>query len=246
MGQEIIIMNIAVFGAAALQSATGIGFGIVAGPIMLMVMGSSEAIQISVILNILIAGFLVPSIKAESNHAVLSKFLWGSAIGIPVGLYVFMSVDIGLLKMLAGLAVSLTVLFVIRSARAPTSENHIIAPTRGALPIGVVSGLMGGSLGMPGPVPAAWMSTAGYSKTTVRATILMLFVFSYSAVFLLQVPLAGLRAETIHTSALLAPATIIGILFGRKLAHWLTEQTFRWLLVMILVATAFLLFSSVL
>ena len=36
MDQNFLILNIAVLGAAALQSATGIGFGIIAGPILLI------------------------------------------------------------------------------------------------------------------------------------------------------------------------------------------------------------------
>ena len=36
MDLDFLILNIAVFGAAALQSATGIGFGIIAGPVLLI------------------------------------------------------------------------------------------------------------------------------------------------------------------------------------------------------------------
>ncbi len=246
MGYELIIMNLAVFGAAALQSATGIGFGIIAGPVMLLVLGSGEAIQISIVLNILIAGWLMPSLRADADQFLVRKFLIGSIIGIPAGLYVFLIVDIVLLKALAGLAVLMTVFFVLRGNGITATTIRRESNDRQAVPVGVVSGLMGGSLGMPGPVPAAWMSATGHDKRTIRASILMLFVFSYAATFLLQVPLAGVSAQTILTCVYLAPATIMGILFGRVLAKWLTEQVFRWLLVVILFATAGLLLSSVL
>ena len=246
MGGELVVMNIAVFGAAALQSATGIGFGIVAGPIMLMVLGSGDAIQISIILNILIAGFLMPSVRIHANQGVLMKFLLGSAIGIPVGLYVFLSVDIVLLKALAGIAVLMTVFIVLRKNGRVKTRNTDISENGMAIPVGIVSGVMGGSLGMPGPVPAAWMASTGFSKEAIRGTVLMLFVFSYAAAFMLQISVPGISAETIWTSIYLAPSTIVGILFGKVLAGWLTERGFRWLLVAILVSTAVLLFSSVL
>ena len=246
IGGEFVIMSLAVFGAATLQSATGIGFGIVAGPIMLMVLGSSDAIQISIILNILIAGYLMPSVRVHADQELLKKLLLGSVIGIPVGLYVFLSVEVVLLKILAGIAVTMTVFIVLRQSNRSTQVDTA-APGKGnATPVGVLSGVMGGSLGMPGPIPAAWMVSTGYSKEAIRATVLMLFVFSYALVFLLQVFLAGVSAEIIWTCVYLAPPTIIGILFGRVLAGWLTEQIFRWLLVIILASTAVLLFSSVL
>lgn len=246
MGIELVIMNLAVFSAAALQSATGIGFGIIAGPILLMVLDGGEAIHISIILNILIAVFLMPSLRKNANHALVRQFLLGSVIGIPAGLYVFLNIDIIMLKVLAGLAIVLTVIFVLRKSAGSTREGDVTSRFRQAIPIGFVGGLMGGSLGMPGPVPAAWMSAIGCDKVTVRASILVMFVFSYSAIFLLHLPFAGITSQTFMTTAYLVPATIIGIVFGNAMAKWLTEQVFRWMLVGILIATACLLFSSVL
>ena len=245
MGSEFVIMNVAVFGAATLQSATGIGFGIIAGPILLMVLEGGEAIHISIILNILIAGFLMPSLRKNADNALVGRFLLGSIIGIPVGLYVFLNVDIVMLKVLAGLAVSLTVFFVLRNSAGPTHEYNVVSRYRQAVPIGFIGGLMGGSLGMPGPVPAAWMSAIGCDKITIRASILVMFVFSYSAIYVLHLPFAEETLQTLASSAYLAPATIVGIVFGNAMANRFTEQVFRWVLVGVLVTTAGLLFSSV-
>ncbi len=60
MDLDFLILNVAVFGAAALQSATGIGFGVIAGPVLLIALNSGSAIQISIILNLLIASILAP------------------------------------------------------------------------------------------------------------------------------------------------------------------------------------------
>ncbi len=62
MEQEILVLGIAVFGASALQSATGIGFGIIAGPALLIVLNDGSAIQVSVMLNLLIALLLAPTL----------------------------------------------------------------------------------------------------------------------------------------------------------------------------------------
>ena len=62
MDQAFLILNLAVFGAAALQSATGIGFGVIAGPVLLIALNDGAAIQISILLNLLIAVILTPSL----------------------------------------------------------------------------------------------------------------------------------------------------------------------------------------
>ncbi|MCH8244510.1 hypothetical protein IIB97_01325 [Patescibacteria group bacterium] len=68
MEQEFLILSIAIFAAATLQSATGIGFGVIAGPVLLVVLNDSAAIQVSIILNLLIAMLLAPSKKRQEEQ----------------------------------------------------------------------------------------------------------------------------------------------------------------------------------
>ena len=244
MDQHFLILNIAVFGAAALQSATGIGFGIIAGPILLIYLNDGSAIQISIVLNLLIALVLAPSLRQQADRQLLSRLLIGLAIGSPVGLLIFLNMNIVFLKAFAGLAVAYTLFVILRSNRAPSHAPTLATKSTEQISIGVMSGIMGASLAMPGPIPAAWMSTKGFSKETIRATILVMFVFAYVVALALQFGLAGIGADTMRLSAMLAPSTIIGILVGRSLANRLTEQTFRYLLVIILASTAVILFST--
>jgi uncharacterized membrane protein YfcA len=170
--------------------------------------------------------------------------LIGLAIGSPVGLLIFLNMNIVFLKAFAGLAVAYTLFVILRSNRAPLHAPTLATKSTEQISIGVMSGIMGASLAMPGPIPAAWMSTKGFSKETIRATILVMFVFAYVVALALQFGLAGIGADTMQLSAMLAPSTIVGILVGRSLANRLTEQTFRYLLVIILASTAVILFST--
>jgi uncharacterized membrane protein YfcA len=244
MDQHFLILNIAVFGAAALQSATGIGFGVIAGPVLLIALNSGSAIQISIILNLLIALILVPSLWQQADRQLLTRLLIGLAIGSPVGLLIFLNMDIVVLKAFAGLAVAFTLFLILRNNRAPSHAPMLAAKNSEQISIGVLSGIMGASLAMPGPIPAAWMSARRFSKETIRATILMMFVFAYVVALALQFGLAGIGADTMRLSATLAPSTIVGILVGRLLVSRVTEQTFHYLLVIILASTAIILFST--
>ncbi len=244
MDQDFLILNIAVFGAAALQSATGIGFGIIAGPILLIFLNDGSAIQISILLNLLIALVLTPSLWQQADRKLLTKLSIGLAVGSPVGLLIFLNLNIVFLKAFAGLAVAYTMFVILRNKPASSRAPQPVTKAIEQISIGVMSGIMGASLAMPGPIPAAWMSTKGFSKETIRATILVMFVFAYVVALALQYGLAGIGADAMRLSAMLAPSTIVGILVGRLLAGRLTEQTFRWLLVIILASTAIILFST--
>lgn len=244
MGLEFVALHFAVFGAAALQSATGIGFGVIAGPILLIALNDESAIQISIILNLLIAVILTPSLWHQADRQLLIKLFIGLAIGSPLGLLVFLSMDIALLKAFAGLAVVLTLFLTIHGSSTQARQSAMSPGNVEQVSIGVVSGIMGASLAMPGPVPAGWMSTRGFSKETIRATILLMFVFAYVVALALQYGLAGISMDSMRLSAMLTPSTTVGIFAGRLISSRLTEQTFRWVLVIILAITAIILFST--
>ena len=71
------LLYIAVFGAALLQAATGIGYGVIAGPIFLVVLNGVEAFQISAIHNILIAVLVAPFVFKNFSGSVLRPLLFG-------------------------------------------------------------------------------------------------------------------------------------------------------------------------
>ncbi len=244
MDPELIALNVAVFGAAALQSATGIGFGVIAGPVLLIALNDGSAIQISIVLNLLIAMILTPSIWRQADRQLLPRLLLGLTIGSPLGVLIFLGMDIVFLKAFAGLAVVFTLILTIRGSNAAIQPPVKIPGIAEQISIGVMAGIMGASLAMPGPIPAGWMLTKGFSKQTIRATILLMFVVAYAIALVLQLGLAGIATESIGLSMMLAPATIVGIIVGRLLGGYLTEVTFRWLLVIILASTAIMLFST--
>ena len=71
-----------------------------------------------------------------------------------------------------------------------------------------------------------------------------MFVFAYVIALLLQIALAGISMETLQHCAILAPATVAGILLGRFLSTRISEQTFRRILVVTLASTVIILFAT--
>ncbi len=244
MGQQLLILNFAVFGASVLQSATGVGFGVVAGPLLLIALNDGTAIQVSVALNLLIAVILAPSLWRVSDRKLLRDLLIGLAVGSPIGLVMFLYADIALLKIFAGAVVLFTLLLLLRGNRADAASASAGAGQFEKVVVGFVAGVMGGVLAMPGPVPAAWMSARGYNKDTIRATILVMFVVAYGFALLLQLALVEVSAYTVRLTALLVPSTIAGIVVGKFLSERISEAIFRRLLTIVLALTVAFLFGT--
>ena len=244
MDLEFVLLNIAVIAAAALQSATGIGFGVIAGPILLIVLNDGSAIQVSIALNLLIAVILAPSLRHNVDRRLLRYLMIGLVIGSPVGLLIFLNIDVNVLKLIAGIGVMLTLSLVYLGSRRALQQSEQFAGRLETVSIGVIAGLMGVCLAMPGPVPAAWMSYKGFDKHAIRSTILAMFVLSYAIALVLQSSMVGIGEETLRLSAALTPATILGIVLGNYLSKRITEKLFRRMLTLVLASTALMLFAT--
>ncbi len=240
-----VVLHLAVFAASPLQAATGIGFGLIAGPVILIVMNSGAAIQVSIMLSLLIALVLAPSLHGGADKLLLKRLLVGTVPGLPLGIAVFLLVGVDMLKLLAGLAVLFMALIITGVLKFSPKQD---APADGRamdLGVGVVSGAMCSSLGMPGPVVAARMMVLEQGKDSLRATVLLMFVFSYLAAIAVQALLVGLSNEGLILSATLVPATLAGVFCGKLAVGWITELAFKRIISVMLVATALsLLFVS--
>jgi|TARA_B110000196_G_scaffold229231_1_gene197871 uncharacterized membrane protein YfcA len=242
---NLFLPFLAIFAAATLQSATGVGFGIIAGPILLAFLDDASAIQISIVLNLLIAVLLAPSVWSAFDRRIMSGLLTGVAIGSILGFALFVFLALVYLKFLAGLFVLASLVMLLFGSRLMTRKQQE-APTKDEqIGVGFFGGVMGASLAMPGPVPAAWMSMIGLDKNTIRATILTMFLFAYSVALLLQVIMVGFSPDTMQHCLEYAGPTVAGILVGRYLSTRISERVFHYSLVVFLVITSVALFSSI-
>jgi uncharacterized membrane protein YfcA len=97
---------------------------------------------------------------------------------------------------------------------------------------------------MPGPLAATWMSIRGVNKSEVRATVLAFFIFAYGANIMLYASVTGFSAGVLSLSLWLLPPLVLGIVAGNGLSNRYSEQTFRYMLLLILILTMVLLVAD--
>ncbi len=239
MDPSLAIMHAAVLLAALVQSATGIGFGLIACPVILIVVNTGSAIQIAILLSLLVALILAPPLYQHAPKPFLGRMALGTIAGLPLGILAFQSVDVDTLKVGVGVCVVLTAVSVVNRLMRTRQPGAHPGNTVYDILTGVVSGAMSVSLAMPGPPAAARMAILALSKEQIRSTSLVLFTFSYAAAFAVQWALVGVTPGTLSLTLSLIPATLIGIYLGRQAVAWISERTFLWIIAAILTATAF-------
>lgn len=234
-----------IFVASSLQAATGVGYGVIAGPIFLIIFNSSAALQLSVIHNLAIAVLLFPFLRAHVERALLWHLILGGALGLMVGFALQLVISTWVLKVIALIMVAFVTLALLRDIVRTRKGRSTPLPTQlEKLGIGTAAGFMGGIVAMPGPVISTWMSACGWRKQEVRATVLAFFIFAYGAVLILYAALQDIETSTLVLSLKLLPVVGLGLIVGTRAARYLSEDSYRKILLGVLALTMLLSVSD--
>lgn len=220
----------AAFAGAFVQSAVGFGFALIAAPIFLAAMQSGAAMQVLVVIHVVQSAMLVPGLWRQAPKELLNPMLAGSLVGFPIGLAVFLAIDLDTLKLAVGVVMLVfTGLVVARDASWLSRWVSSTGPPSpaAAAGVGTAAGALTSVLVMPGPPLILYVAARRLGKLESRALSLTFFAFCYVAVTLLHAVWTGMSAGTWAIAGALSPAVVVATLLGDRLACWLSEAWFR-------------------
>ncbi|MGD6870632.1 sulfite exporter TauE/SafE family protein [Sutcliffiella horikoshii] len=227
---EITAFILIILIASILQTSTGFGFSILATPFLLLLFESSEAIQINLILSLIISMALIMKIRKDIDFGILGRFVAGSVMGLPIGMTIFLLIDIDRLKLAVSLIILvLTVMLVLKFRIKQNKKRDLL--------VGGLSGLFTTSIGMPGPPLLLYFSGTNTEKEKLRGTTLAFFLFIYFVSLVIQMIFVGTN-KTIWVSSLWGlPLVFVGLYVGQLLFKWINQRIFRIFTYIILIFT---------
>jgi uncharacterized membrane protein YfcA len=241
----LVLLIGTIFAASSLQAATGIGYGVIAGPVFLIIFNSVEALQLSVMHNLAIAVLLFPFLRAHVNGALLATLVPGSVLGLLTGFFLQTIATTHALKVIAMLMVAFVTFALLRDIlRTRETQPSLAAGKPETLSVGAVAGFMGGIVAMPGPVISTWMSLRGWRKEEVRATVLAFFIFAYGTVFTFYFARQDFDTHTLLLGVRLLPVVGLGLVVGTRATRYLSEDLYRRILLAVLILTLMLSVSD--
>ena len=254
--QDWVLANIIVFFASLLQATTGFGFAIVATPFLLLVYNSRDCIQLSILLSFIIAIFLLPKIWRGIHYGLLRGLIVGSILGTPVGLLIFVYMSLELLKIFVGIVTLIVACFSLvkwykdRISRVSVKPESSVKETRtnsidiGQRLVGMCSGILTTSVGMPGVPLALYFSMNNISKEIIRSTTLAFFIAVYTFSVVVQIFTVHIEQNVIWSSASLVPAVTVGVICGHFLFPKVSQRLFQLIVNIILLSTAIYLLAK--
>jgi uncharacterized membrane protein YfcA len=88
------------------------------------------------------------------------------------------------------------------------------------------------------------MSIKGVPKSEVRANVLVFFLFAYGSNIMLYASATGVSTGALCLSFWMLGPLVVGIYAGSKLSGLISEQVFRYALLLVLTLTMFLLVAD--
>ena len=218
---QIAAALLAAFGSAFVRGLTGFGMAILIVPILALALSPVEAVLLTNFLSVFIG---LSEIRRLLRNAERSAWVIIALVAIttPLGLY--------MLSITTPAIARVVIAFIALSAFAA-----ILLPRRGALDhhpattggVGVLSGLMTGYAGMPGPPVVPYYVGRDIPRETAKASMLLIFTCA-SGTGLASGAVIGVLDWTLALlAALLFPAVLLGNWLGDRASGSIEDRTWR-------------------
>jgi uncharacterized membrane protein YfcA len=224
-------VGLIVAGAATVQLTAGFGFALAAVPLLAVVLGPHDAVVVSLVLATVTNGYQAYEGRAACDRGTVVRLLAGAAVGVPIGLALFLVADARWLQVAIGLAVLGAVVLIAGGLDLRHATARLDVGT------GVLTGALTTSVGVNGPPMVFVMQARHFTPDRFRATITTVFtVLDVVAVALFLI--AGHIDGTVMLAVVAAlPGLLVGAAAGASIRHHLDADRFR-TLVLVLLAVA--------
>jgi len=208
--------------SALLQGLSGFGFSILAVPLITLFIAPKTAVPILMIYSIIINIVVLYSARKEIDLKKIWILLLAGIIGLPFGAKLLVTLDGNILKIFIGIMILIFGTLLLLGFRKELKHEKIAM-----IPIGIISGLLSGSISISGPPIIIFLANKQLGKHSFRGNLALYFFL----LNLFTIPVFWLNGlftnEVINYSFTFFPGLIVGVVLGNLLSHKIPEQYFR-------------------
>lgn len=218
---QIVVALGAALGAAFVRGLTGFGMAILLVPILALALPPVEAVVLANALSLMIG---LTEVRALVREAERSAWIIGALVVMttPLGLYALASTGADIARLVIALIAFSAFLAILLPRRGIDVPGRMVT---GA--VGVVSGLMTGYAGMPGPPVVPYYAGRALPRSTIKASMLLIFSIAATAGLMSAAWLGILRWELLLFAAVMLPVILIGNRLGLAVSGRISDPVWR-------------------
>lgn len=227
----LLLVELVVFAASLVGGLTGFGFALVLAPNLMLLISPKEAVPVVALLSVVLNLLLFYESRAHARPGEIKMLVVSGLAGTVIGSVLLVYINVPLLKMLVGAVIVPFALAQLLNVQIRLESKLY------QIPVGLLSGFLGGATSMSGPPVVLFFQNRGLDKRLFRANLVAYFLLLYP-VTLPAYWLGGLlTVDVVYSAALAAPAMIAGALIGARLVHRVDERLFRTITLLLVIAT---------
>lgn len=209
----------------AVHVAVGFGGGLLALPILSLLIGVKNSITLILIFQTL-TGLQIFWLHRQVPFAKLRLFIPGAALGVMVGVYFLSRLPERPLEMLVGIYLLLYVIADFFEKRLSKFMPDHLAPVFVPM-ISFGGGLISGAIGTGGPVFVSYLKKQGFTKESLRSTIIFMLLVNNLIRIAATAQFALFTPEVLKYALWALPLFAAGAYGGYKLMKKLDEKQFH-------------------
>jgi uncharacterized protein len=238
MSFEFLVLCVGAAAAGLVQGITGFAFAMVAMSIWVWAIDPQTAAILAVFGGLVGQVISVVTIKRGMHWALLWPFLAGAAMGLVIGTQVLPLLNAEVFKLLLGTVLVVFSSAMLFAARLPSIQT---GGRLGDALVGVLGGVMALLGGFSGLAPALWCNLRGYTKDAHRAVIQNFNLIVLACTFVSLVVAGRVHADMLPSMGWVVAALIGPSLWGSKLYIGMSPQTFKKVVLGVLVLAGFMI-----
>ena len=200
----------------------GFGIALVAMAFLPYLMSAAHAIVLLTIYATAISLVLLIKLRESVEPRALRDLAIGTIAGTPLGVWGLAALPPSLLSRLIGLMLVAAFVLEIRGLYPQKLQGR-----RWGIGAGVVAGIIGGAVGLPGPPVVLYAATQGWSARALKANLQAFFVVNQGAILIGYWWASLLTREMWQLSLGFAVPALAGVVAGALMFERVDQRRFR-------------------
>jgi uncharacterized membrane protein YfcA len=225
----VLVLTIVCF-AVLVRSIWGFGDGMLALPLLTLVIGLDQAAPLMAMLSAVISMRLLYEQPELVDKAGIARLVLGAVFGVPLGLYLLVGMPVAWAHAMLGVLLTAFATWSLTGRRSMRLQGWWLD-----IGFGVLAGASSAAFDIAGPPMLIYAAARGWSPDELRVNLQAVFL-PLSLLTLGGHAIAGLWTREVVTFAAMAlPIVLLGLYFGPRLRVRL-EQAGAWLIYLLILA----------
>ncbi len=237
----LILVALIILVASTVKGLTGFGFALTSLPLLTIFLAPKTAVPLITVCSVFLDGYTLYEARKNVQYRAIIPLVISGIIGMILGTYFLVSLDSQVIRLAIGIV---TVLFTAASMMGIRREinNEKMA----SIPVGLVSGILGGSMSISGPPIVLFFNNQNIEKTVFRANLIAYFFSLYVATVPAYVFGNLITVDLLGSSAVMVPIMFLGATMGIRLSRRVDEGVFKKIVLLLVLVTGIMAILSAL